>query len=120
MKPLRVLLVEDYPTQGPLLSEALARMGHEVFPLPGGHAGALEAAVRLQADLLVVDMALRDARALAAMEIGQDAPAIRHVFISAHARAADTFRPGAVALKMPFDGAHLARAIDQVVEVGRP
>ena len=120
MKPLRVLLVERHPMQGPLLSETLARMGHEVFPLAGGHAGALEAAVRLQADLLVVDMALSDARAHAAMENGHAAPPIRHVFISAHACRADPFKPGAVALKMPFDGAHLARAIDQVVAASPP
>ena len=115
MKPLRVLLVDDNPTLGPLLSEALARMGHEVWPFVGVHAGALEAAVRLQPDLLIVEMARRNARTLTAMESGQGASPIRHVFTSAHARAAAAFKPGAVALKMPFDGAHLAHAIERVV-----
>lgn len=120
MRPLRILLLEDHPTLGPLLSETLALMGHEVCPFVGAHSAALETAVRLQPDLLIVDMALSDARGLAATENGPGAPPILHVFISAHARPPKTFGPGAVAIQMPFNGAQLARAIEHVVGVAGP
>ena len=121
MTPLRILLVEDYPALGPLLSETLAQMGHEVCSFVGAHAEALEAAVRLQPDLLIVDMALIDARGLATTRNGQNDPPVLHVFISAHAQPPKSFRPGAAMLQAPFDREQLSRAIERIgVEIDPP
>ncbi len=114
MTPLRILLVEDYPALGPLLSEALARMGHDVRPFVGAHAAALQAAVSIQPDLLIVDMALSDAAGLEAGENGPGERPVRHVFISAHAQSPKTLRPGAAMLQAPFDDDQLARVIAHI------
>src|SRR5580658_6689053 len=68
IKPLRVLIVEDDLTIGPLLAETLEQLGHVVCALEVDAAAAVSAAKRCHPDLMIVDIGLGEASGIAAVE----------------------------------------------------
>src|ERR1700722_17426597 len=68
MKSLRVLIVEDDLTIGPLLAETLEQLGHVVCALEVDAAAAVSAAERCHPDLMIVDIGLGEASGKGAVE----------------------------------------------------
>ncbi len=68
MKPLRILLVEHDAVIGPLLAELLEELGHVVFDIEATEAGAVRAALRDKADLMIVDARLHEGSGIAAVQ----------------------------------------------------
>ena len=115
MKALRVLVVEDDALIAMLLSELLARMGHDVCATAASEAEAVIAAIRYDPDLMIVDARLgRGSGVSAAEEILRAGP-LPHVFISGDAEAVRVRKPNAVVVRKPFREAELARAIDMAL-----
>ena len=82
MKPLRVLIVEDDLTIGPLLAETLEQLGHVVCGLEVDAAAAVDAARRCHPDLMIVDIGLGEASGIAAVEQILKEGFVPHVFVT--------------------------------------
>ena len=109
MKALRVLVIEDDALIAMLLTEMLARMGHDVCATAATEAEAVSEATRYDPDLMIVDAGL-----------GRGSGVSAHVFISGDAGRVRVRKPDAVVVRKPFGEAELARAIDLALAAASP
>jgi CheY-like chemotaxis protein len=111
MTKLSILVVEDEPIIGMLLSEVLAGMGHKVCAVEASEEKAVEAAALHLPDLLIVDAGLAAGNGLSAVDTILATRFVPHVFTTGNALKVRQLRPGAVVLEKPFHEAELADAI---------
>ena len=113
MTALRVLVVEDDATIGPLLAETLIGLGYEVCGVEATEGGAVSAAARHRPDLMIVDVNLAGGSGLAAMACITRLAPVPHLFMSGHTRQADML--GEVLLVKPFRVTDLVEAIERAL-----
>jgi CheY-like chemotaxis protein len=120
IKPLRVLIVEDDPTIGPLLAETLEQLGHIVCALEVDAVAAVSAARRCHPDLMIVDIGLGEASGIAAVEQILKEGFVPHVFVTGDGLRGLPLGPEAVLIQKPYRSSDLvaaiARAIDRKVK----
>ncbi len=113
MTKLQVLIVDDDAIIGGMLAENLRDMGYDVCGIAQSQAAAVEAALRLRPDLMLVDARLGSGSGIAAMsEILSHFP-VPHVFMSGERLPADL---GGPALMKPFKDEELAAALRRAVK----
>jgi CheY-like chemotaxis protein len=116
MKPLRVMIVEDDLTIGPLLAETLEHFGHLVCALEVDVAAAVTAARRCHPDLMIVDIDLGEASGIAAVEQILKEGFVSHVFVTGDDLRALPLGPEAVLIQKPYKSSDLIAAIARAVE----
>jgi DNA-binding response OmpR family regulator len=116
MKAHRILIVEDDPMLGELLSEILETMGHEVCGIESTEAEAVTAAFRHKPDLLVIDAWLRDGSGVSVAKKVCDPIFIPHLFISGDIAGIKVSKPDAIVVQKPFREADLDYAIRRALE----
>ncbi len=104
---LRVLLVEDDVLIGALLADLLIELGHHVCATAQTEADAVAA------DLILVDVTLKQGNGVSAMRTIAQTSDARHVFMTGAGRR--EFPAGAVILHKPFCEPDLVRALAQVL-----
>ncbi|MDE3174746.1 MAG: response regulator [Pseudomonadota bacterium] len=115
MKPLRILVVEDDVTIGPLLAELLEELGHFVCAVEVDAVNAVAAAARHRPDLMIVDVGLGDeSGVLAVTEILRHG-FVPHVFVTGDALRNLSLGPGAVLIQKPFRGPDIVVAIQRAI-----
>ncbi len=112
---VHVLLVEDDTLIGMLLAEMLSQMGLDVCGIEATEAGAINAALRLKPDLMIVDARLASGSGVAAIAAIESHAKVPHIFMSGARMGVDL--NGAPMLLKPFDEVALAAAIRRVMGV---
>jgi two-component system, response regulator PdtaR len=124
MKSLRVLIIEDDLTIGPLLAETLEQFGHVVCALEVDAAAAATAAKRCHPDLMIVDIGLGEASGLSVVEQILKEGFVPHVFVTGDDLRGLPLGPEAVLIQKPYKSSDLvaaiARAIDGKVKRDEP
>jgi CheY-like chemotaxis protein len=110
-----ILIVEDDRMIGMLLAAMLEDMDLEVCAIETTQSGAVEAALRLRPDLMLVDERLGRGSGIAAMDEIQRHGSMPHIFMSGD-KFPSTLRIAPVLLK-PFSRDQLSEAISQVLQV---
>jgi CheY-like chemotaxis protein len=110
-----ILVVEDDKLIGMLLAEMLEDMELDVCAIETTQSGAVEAALRLRPDLMIVDARLGGGSGIAAMEEIERHGPVPHIFMSGDKLPADAL--GAPTLMKPFSRQQLSGAIRQVLPV---
>jgi CheY-like chemotaxis protein len=110
-KPLRVLIVEDDLTIGPLLAEALEDLGHVVCAVETAAAAAVAAAKRDRPDLMIVDVGLGKASGIAVVSEILKQGFVPHVFVTGDAVRNLPVGPKAILLQKPYRLSDLVAAI---------
>jgi CheY-like chemotaxis protein len=109
----QVLVVEDDELIGILLAAMLEDMAFHVCAIETTQSGAVEAALRLRPDLMIVDARLSPGSGLAAMaEIERHHP-VPHVFMSGEKLPPP--RQTTPMLMKPFNRQQLTKAIQQAM-----
>jgi CheY-like chemotaxis protein len=116
MKPLRVLIVEDDLTIGPLLAETLEQLGHVVCALEVDAVAAVSAARRCDPDLMIVDIGLGEASGIAAVEQILEEGFVPHVFVTGDGLRSLPLGPEAVVIQKPYRSADLIAAIAKAMK----
>ena len=116
MKSMRVLIVEDDLTSGPLLAETLEELGHVVCALEVDAAAAVSAAERCQPDLMIVDVGLGEASGIAAVAQILRRGSVQHVFVTGDGLRGLPLTPEAVLIQKPYKSSDLAAAITKATE----
>jgi two-component system, response regulator PdtaR len=116
MKPLRVLIVEDDLTIGPLLAETLEQLGHVVCALEVDAVAAVSAARRCHPDLMIVDIGLGEASGIAAVEQILKEGFVPHVFVTGDGLRGLPLGPEAVLIQKPYRSSDLVAAIARAIE----
>lgn len=111
--PVRILVVDDSPMIAMLLREMLRGMGHEVCGLAYSEQQAVTEALRLQPDLMIVDVGLGPGSGVSAVERVLQSRQIAHVLMSG--APVDTGTVGGPVLGKPFLEPDLRRAIAQAL-----
>ncbi len=117
MKEIRVLLIEDDGGIATLLSEVLSEIGCVVCGIAVTEVEGVTAAVRLKADLMIVDAQLPGGSGLSAVSQILEFGFIPHVFVSGNIASVVAQRPNAVTLQKPFRIPELASAIRHALDV---
>ena len=114
---LRILVIEDDAMLATTLGEMLVRIGHNVCATAATQTDAIDAALRHQPDLMIVDYSLRQGTGTSAVdEILRGGP-LPHFFLSGNAWRVRAIRPDAVILQKPFRTTDLTKAIDTALKV---
>ena len=114
---LRILVIEDDALLATTLGEMLVRIGHNVCATAATQTDAIDAALRHQPDLMIVDYSLRQGTGTSAVdEILRGGP-LPHFFLSGNAWRVRAIRPDAVILQKPFRTTDLTKAIDTALKV---
>jgi DNA-binding response OmpR family regulator len=109
----RILVVEDDKLIGTLLAAMLEDMNLQVCAIETTERGAVEAALRLRPDMMIVDARLGQGSGIAAMvEIARHL-AIPHIFMSGGRLT--SLDPELPILLKPFNEQQLSEAIRQVL-----
>jgi two-component system, response regulator PdtaR len=116
MKPLRVLIVEDDLTIGPLLAETIEQLGHVICALEVDAAAAVRAARRCRPDLMIVDIGLGEASGIAAVEQILKEGFVPHVFVTGDGLRGLPLGPEAVVIQKPYKGSDLVAAIAKAID----
>lgn len=111
----RILIVEDEPIIGMLLSEVLAGMGHEVCAVTTSENEAIAAAAQHLPDLMIVDAGLAEGSGLSAVDAILATRFVPHLFTTGNALKVRRLKPSAVVLEKPFHENELAEAIALVL-----
>jgi two-component system, response regulator PdtaR len=111
MHQLSILIVEDEPIIGMLLSEVLAGMGHKVIAVVGTEGAAVAMAAEYSPDLLIVDAGLTSGNGISAVETILTTGFVPHLFTTGDAMKVRLLRPDAIILEKPFNETELADAI---------
>jgi CheY-like chemotaxis protein len=114
-KSLRVLIVEDDLTIGPLLAETLEQLGHVVCALEVDAAAAVSAARRCHPDLMIVDIGLGEASGIEAVEQILEGGFVPHVFVTGNGLRALPLGPDAVLIQKPYRSSDLVAAIARAI-----
>ena len=116
MKSLRVLIIEDDLTIGPLLAETLEQLGHVVCALEVDPAAAVSAARRCHPDLIIVDIGLGEASGIMAVEQILKEGFVPHVFVTGDGLRGLSLGPEAVLIQKPYRISDLAAAIARAID----
>jgi DNA-binding response OmpR family regulator len=116
MRALRILLVEDDSMIGMFLGMTIEQMGHEVCAVETTEAGAVDAAERLQPDLMIVDTGLKTGDGVTAVERILGQRVVRFMFSSGDLTKVRARFPNAVMIQKPYNDTELARAIGTAME----
>jgi CheY-like chemotaxis protein len=116
MKPLRVLIVEDDLTIGPLLAETLEQFGHVVCALEVDAVAAVSAARRCHPDLMIVDIGLGEASGIAAVAQILKEGFVPHVFVTGDGLRGLPLGPEAVLIQKPYRSSDLVSAIARAID----
>jgi two-component system, response regulator PdtaR len=116
IKPLRVLIVEDDLTIGPLLAETLEQLGHVVCALEVDAVAAVSAARRCHPDLMIVDIGLGEASGIAAVEQILKEGFVPHVFVTGDSLRGLPLGPKAVLIQKPYKSSDLVAAIARAID----
>ena len=113
LTPLRILIAEDDPVIGLLLAEMLGVLGHEVCGVEATPHGTVATALRLQPDLMLIDVRLKDGSGVEAVDEILRVQAVPHVLMSGvHIFAT---APSVPVLFKPFTEYALVGAIHQAM-----
>jgi len=112
MRPMRILVIEDNILIGQLLSEMLDGLGHIVCGIETTETAAVNSALRLKPDLMIVDAQLGNGNGLSAMATIQRTTPIPHIYMTG---GYSQFAPRSIVLKKPFMLAALSQAIQQAL-----
>ena len=115
MTSLRVLLIEDDPVIGALLTIMLEDMGHSVCGIETTEASAVAAALRVMPDLMIVDGRLAKGSGVAAVERICRIVQIPHVFATGEGMCLGTGT--AIVIEKPYTQAELVEAIDRTMSL---
>ena len=115
-KPLRVLIVEDDLTIGPLLAETIEQLGHVVCALEVDAAAAVAAARRRHPDLMIVDIGLGETSGIAAVKQILELGFVPHVFVTGDGLRGLPLGPEAVLIQKPYRSSDLVAAIARAIE----
>ncbi|MVZ96089.1 response regulator [Sphingorhabdus sp. IMCC26285] len=111
MRKISILIVEDEPIIGMLLSEVLAGMGHNVIAVVGTEGAAVAIAAEYLPDLLIVDAGLTSGNGISAVDMILTTGFVPHLFTTGDAMKVRQLRPDAIILEKPFNESDLADAI---------
>jgi len=111
----QILIVEDDKLIGMLLAAMLEGLDLHVCAIETTQGGAVEAALRLRPDLMIVDARLDGGSGIAAMEEIERHGAIPHIFMSGERLGAG--RKDAPMLMKPFSQEQLSGAIRRALQV---
>lgn len=111
----QILIVEDDKLIGTLLAAMLEGMDLQVCAIETTQLGAVEAALRLRPDMMIVDAKLDGGSGIAAMEEIERHGKVPHIFMSGERLLAGT--QGAPMLVKPFTRQQLYGAIERVLQV---
>jgi two-component system, response regulator PdtaR len=114
-KALRILIAEDVPIIGMLLTETLEGMGHAVCAVATSEAETVSAAARCKPDLMIIDFGLSAGNGISAVETILSAGPIPHFFVSGDMLKVKALAPTAIVIQKPFREADLAQAIRGVI-----
>lgn len=116
MKTLRILIVEDDALMAMSLEWLLEEMGHEVCAIASTEVAAIDFAVRLRPDLMIVDGNLRQGSGVSTVDQILRAEQVPYFFLSGDTQRIKAIRPGAVVLQKPFRSADLPGAIEKALK----
>jgi CheY-like chemotaxis protein len=116
IKPLRVLIVEDDLTIGPLLAETLEQLGHVVCALEVDAVAAVSAARRCHPDLMIVDIGLGEASGISAVEQILKEGFVPHVFVTGDDLRGLPLGPKAILIQKPYRSLDLVAAIARAID----
>jgi CheY-like chemotaxis protein len=111
MRKLSILVVEDEPIIGMLLSEVLSGMGHKVIAVVGTEGAAVAMSAEYLPDLLIVDAGLTSGNGISAVDTILKTGFVPHLFTTGDAMKVRLQRPDAIILEKPFNETELADAI---------
>jgi DNA-binding response OmpR family regulator len=111
----QILVVEDDKLIGILLAAMLEDMELDVCAIETTQSGAVEAALRLRPDLMIVDARLGGGSGIAAMEEIERHGPVPHIFMSGERLPAGV--EGAPTLMKPFSRQQLSGAIRKLLPV---
>jgi len=111
----QILIVEDDKLIGTLLAAMLEGMDLQVCAIETTQLGAVEAALRLRPDMMIVDAKLDGGSGIAAMEEIERHGKVPHIFMSGERLGAG--RKGAPMLMKPFSQEQLNGAIRLLLQV---
>jgi DNA-binding response OmpR family regulator len=109
--PLRVLIVEDDRTIGPLLAEVLEDLGHFVCAIEIDAGAAVAAARGYRPDLMIVDVRLGTTSGISAVKEILEQGFVPHVFVTGDAVRSLPLGPEAVLVQKPYRPSDLVAAI---------
>jgi len=109
--PLRVLIVEDDRTIGPLLAEVLEDLGHFVCAIETDAGAAVAAARRYRPDLMIVDIRLGTTSGISAVKEILEQGFVPHVFVTGDSVRDLPLGPEAVLVQKPYRPSDLVIAI---------
>jgi len=112
MRPVRILVIEDDILVGQLLREMLEGLGHVVCGIETTEKAAIDSALRLKPDLMLVDAQLRSGNGASAVSVIQRTIRIPHVYMTG---GYGPFEPNSIVLKKPFMLAALSQAMHQAI-----
>lgn len=113
----RIILVEDDVMIAMDLADLLIAMGHDVCHIASTEAEAVEAAMRLAPDLLIVDANLAEGSGVSAMRQILAQGFVAHFYISGDPVQILKAVPDAVVLAKPFTMHALANGMARAVRV---
>ncbi len=116
IKSLRVLIIEDDLTIGPLLAETLEQLGHVVCAVEVDAAAAVSAARRCHPDLMIVDIGLGEASGITAVEQILKEGFVPHVFVTGDRLRGLPLGPEAVLIQKPYRSSDLVAAIARAID----
>ncbi len=119
MKALRVLVVEEDTMIGRVLAETLKELGYVVCAVETRAANAMAAAERCRPDLMIVDVGLSEASAVAAVREILRGGFVPHVFVTGDVLRDLSLGPEAALIQKPFREPDIVQAIQRAL-AGKP
>jgi DNA-binding response OmpR family regulator len=116
MEKLRILLAEDEPLISIFFAELLVEMGHEVCSIDMTEDAAVESAIRLRPDLLIVDEHLQQGSGILAVARILKDGFLPHIFMTGDRLIRGQVSAEAIILQKPFLDAEVGTAIDAAMQ----
>jgi two-component system, response regulator PdtaR len=106
-----ILIVEDEPIIGMLLTEVLEGLGHNVIATVATESGAIALAAEYIPDLLIVDAGLTSGDGISAVDAILATGFVPHLFTTGNVLKVRHLKPNAIILEKPFHVTDLVEAI---------
>jgi len=114
---MTILVAEDDELIGELLAEMLVDLGHVVCAIESTEQGTVDAALRFQPDLLIVDFQLSPGSGINAVDLITQTQAVPHILVSGNIARVRQLRPDAILLEKPYTQRTLVSAIRRASEL---
>ena len=118
-RPLRMVIVEDDALIGMYLEDLLSAMGHDMAAVVRTEAEAVDAAMRCQPELMIVDNNLEYGSGVSAMRQILAHGYVPHFYVTGNAFAIAQMVEDAIIITKPFNLHDLRRAIALALEADR-